>query len=242
MHLWRAPCIILDLHQRMIKADLEHLTGTKELILKEKSSSALPSREFEALVQYMSSNIKAVELILQEAASFRDANESDHLVQEATVVINNIDPFYFQIYQFNTLIRCLFDEDLDPIQELKTAHQTIDFYMEKDTDDICLYLDDVYQQCRVCCVCSIVLFFFCLIFIRFVPNKCRGITHRNQTQQHGSFKLQEGQKNRKSDVERKNDSNTTNLLYESYYKSIPERPRTKHSIIVQPYHRRSKWV
>ena len=71
--LWRVPCIILDLHQLMIKADLEHLTGTKELILKEKSSSALPSREFEALVQYMSSNIKAVELILQESASFRDA-------------------------------------------------------------------------------------------------------------------------------------------------------------------------
>jgi hypothetical protein len=99
MHLWRVPCIILDLRQRMIKADLEHLTGTKELILKEKPSSALPSREFEALVQYMSSNIKAVELILQEAASFRDANESDHLVtyrrQQSSLTTSTRSTFRF---------------------------------------------------------------------------------------------------------------------------------------------------
>jgi hypothetical protein len=133
----------------MLNTELEKAKKKEAKFRQLLSSYDIPSWESDTIFYYLSSYMKALELTLQEAANFRDPDESNYSLQEETVVINNIDSFYFPIYQCNTLLQNYFDEAFDEVETLKSAYQEIEFLKDPVKNDVCLYLDGVYQQCMV---------------------------------------------------------------------------------------------
>eukprot|EP00980_Cylindrotheca_fusiformis_P000521 scaffold130_cov89-Cylindrotheca_fusiformis.AAC.2 len=107
------------------------------------------SLETKTLHDFLSAYIKAVKMAREASLSLRDSNESEYLLQEETVTIDNMDNHLFQIYQTNTLIQRVFDDDFEKIEELQSTYQTIEYYKDRGTKDRCLYLDNIYQQCLV---------------------------------------------------------------------------------------------
>jgi len=104
--------------------------------------------EKQLLLKYIDAHLTAIELVIAEATAYRQSlNETEYQVQEEKFVINNVDKTYFNQYQCNTLIQRVFDNDFDTIEHFRSAYQQINYYRDPDTDDVCLYLDGVYQQC-----------------------------------------------------------------------------------------------
>ncbi|KAL3936125.1 MAG: hypothetical protein SGBAC_008493, partial [Bacillariaceae sp.] len=104
--------------------------------------------EKKLLMKYIDAYLTAVELVIAEAKELgQSLNETEYQVKEEKCVINNLDRIYFNQYQCNTLIQRVFDNDFDTIDHFRSAYQQINYYRDPDTDDVCLYLDGVYQQC-----------------------------------------------------------------------------------------------
>lgn len=103
------------------------------------------SMAFELLLNY----IAALRTALQTAEVTNQKRGSEHLVTEETVTIHNIDHLYFQMYQCSTMITKVERNEFIKIDDFRSAYQQINYYKDPQTDDRCLYLDNVYQQCIV---------------------------------------------------------------------------------------------
>eukprot|EP00957_Ditylum_brightwellii_P064135 4865591-Ditylum_brightwellii.AAC.1 len=102
------------------------------------------STSFEFLLNY----IAALETALQSVADHNSATAgSEYLVTEETVTIQNIDHLYFQLYQCSTMITKILKNEFLQIDNYESAYQQITYYKDPQTNDHCLYLDNVYQQC-----------------------------------------------------------------------------------------------
>jgi len=62
-------------------------------------------------------------------------------------LINNLDNLYFQIYQSSLMTKMKDEGVFEQIENVRSAYQQIDYYKDPATQDRCLYLDGVYQQC-----------------------------------------------------------------------------------------------
>lgn len=108
-------------------------------------------REVKLSYDFLSNYLKAVEVLLIENQDRRGGGDSYEL-QEERVLIDNMDNLYFQVYQSN-IMSALKDTNFTQIESVRSAYQKIDYYKDPLTNDRCLYLDGVYQQCvvSVCC-------------------------------------------------------------------------------------------
>ncbi|CAJ1931008.1 unnamed protein product [Cylindrotheca closterium] len=114
----------------------------------EEDDDLILSFEKELLLKYIDAHMTALEMTIAAAMADRQSlNETEYQVQEEKFVINNVDSIYFNQYQCNTLIQRVFDHDFDTIEHFRSAYQQINYYRDPETDDVCLYLDGVYQQC-----------------------------------------------------------------------------------------------
>lgn len=102
-------------------------------------------RTYEFLLSYLA----AVELGLKSMRAMHDPNESVYTVEEEKVLIANMDSIYFQAYQCNDMIVNITNGYYQHIESLKSAYQKIEYFLDPETKDRCLYLDGVYQQCIV---------------------------------------------------------------------------------------------
>jgi hypothetical protein len=84
-----------------------------------------------------------------KAGTMARGEESDFLVGEEHLVINHLDDEYHLIYQCMTLVQKFNDDEYDTIEVLQSAYQTIEYQKDPKTDDICFYLDNVFQMCWV---------------------------------------------------------------------------------------------
>jgi hypothetical protein len=109
----------------------------------------VPAKELKLIREFLSAYLMAIKMAVEYTAVNRETNESEYSVQEETVIINDLDSRLFQQYQCNTLIQRVFDGDFETIETLRSAYQRITYYKDPQNDDVCLYLDDVYQQCVV---------------------------------------------------------------------------------------------
>jgi hypothetical protein len=109
----------------------------------------VPADELKLIREFLSAYLTAMKMAVEKTAVYREDNESEYSVQEETVIINDLDSRLFQQYQCNTLIQRVFDGDFETIEIMRSAYQTITYYRDPKSDDVCLYLDGVYQQCVV---------------------------------------------------------------------------------------------
>jgi hypothetical protein len=90
-----------------------------------------------------------VEMVVEASDKLRGEDKSEYAVQEETITLENVDNHLFQLYQCNTMIQKVFDGEFERIETLQSTYQKIDYYKDPLTNDRCLYLDNVYQQCIV---------------------------------------------------------------------------------------------
>jgi hypothetical protein len=108
-------------------------------------NTASPS-EIKSLYNFILTYITSVEMVLEASVKLRGEDESEYAVQEETITFDNVDDHLFQIYQCNSM---LYTDEFEKIETLQSTYQKIDYYKDPLTNDRCLYLDDVYQQCIV---------------------------------------------------------------------------------------------
>jgi hypothetical protein len=124
---------------------LEEYLERRDMLSDAPDVHEIPEYEFYTIWEYIQSYITALDLLIHEGNKDRQG-ESDYITQEEMSIIDNIDKEYFQTYQCNTLY---YLENHDPLDFIQSSYQQVDFYFNNKTMDTCLYLDDVYQQCRV---------------------------------------------------------------------------------------------
>lgn len=105
--------------------------------------------EIKTLYKFLLAYIKSVEMVYEASIELRGADQSEFSLQEETITIDNVDNHMFQVYQCNTMIQKVFRNEFEKIETLQSTYQTIDYYKDPETNDRCLYLDNVYQQCIV---------------------------------------------------------------------------------------------
>lgn len=130
----------------------QHEVHHFKMFLNEISSwrkSDVPADELKLIREFLSAYLTAMKMAVEKTAVYREDNESEYSVQEETLIINDLDSRLFQQYQCNTLIQRVFDGDFETIETMRSAYQKITYYRDPETDDVCLYLDGVYQQCVV---------------------------------------------------------------------------------------------
>lgn len=103
------------------------------------------SISFEFLLCY----IAAVDTALRAADASNKQSSSEYIVTEEKVAIENMDHLYFQLYQCSTMITKILRNEFTAIDDFQSAYQQINYYKDPETNDRCLYLDSVYQQCIV---------------------------------------------------------------------------------------------
>lgn len=105
-------------------------------------------REVKRTYEFLCNYFIAVELLLIENQMRNGGADKLYQLQEERVLIDNLDNLYFQIYQSNTMT-FLKETNFTKIEAVRSAYQQIDYYKDPKTNDRCLYLDGVYQQCIV---------------------------------------------------------------------------------------------
>jgi hypothetical protein len=137
-----------------ISSEIERLkTVEEEMIEGMKSNESAMLHESEPLEQRISSQllasmISAYGILLKEAKKMI-VDQSTYELNEEKFYINCIDNFYFQTYQCDTLTLDVWQNAFDEIDSFRSAYQQIDYYRNPKTEDVCLFLDGVYQQCMV---------------------------------------------------------------------------------------------
>lgn len=106
-------------------------------------------QEVKRTYEFLCNYLDAVYSGLMAMKSMHAPNESVYTVEEETVLINNMDSIYFQTYQCNDMIVNIADGYFQHIESLRSAYQKIAYFLDPVTNDRCLYLDGVYQQCIV---------------------------------------------------------------------------------------------
>lgn len=106
-------------------------------------------QEVKRIYLFLCSYLDAVEVGLKAMRSVHAPDESTFMVEEEKVLINNMDSIYFQAYQCNDMIANITNGYYEHIESLRSAYQKIEYYLDPETKDRCLYLDGVYQQCIV---------------------------------------------------------------------------------------------
>lgn len=105
--------------------------------------------EIKSLYNFILAYITSVEMVVEASDKLRGEDKSEYAVQEETITLENVDNHLFQLYQCNTMIQKVFDGEFERIETLQSTYQKIDYYKDPLTNDRCLYLDNVYQQCIV---------------------------------------------------------------------------------------------
>jgi hypothetical protein len=110
---------------------------------------AIPSQELKVAKEYIFAYSAVIELIIETGQKCEDEIQCQYIVDEEKVAIENVDSQYFTTYQCDTLTGNVLDNEFDVLDHIQSAYQTIDYFQNKATDDVCLFLDGVYQQCMV---------------------------------------------------------------------------------------------
>jgi hypothetical protein len=141
----------------------------KDMLVQLSSSGfeEVPSDERRLMKDYLSAYAIALEMVVSFSTL---TNESKYIVHEEKKLIDNADMKMFQDYQCNhLLLRVLDNNEFEMVDELKSAYQEIDYYVDPDTGDNCLFLDDVPQQCMVSLRVSILGWFGSKFHFLFLP-------------------------------------------------------------------------
>ncbi|CAJ1931003.1 unnamed protein product [Cylindrotheca closterium] len=107
----------------------------------------LTPHEISISFEFLLSYIAALDTALKAADAMNQRTGSEYIVTEEKVAIENMDHLYFQLYQCSTMITKILNHEFNAIDELQSAYQQINYYKDPKTNDRCLYLDSVYQQC-----------------------------------------------------------------------------------------------
>jgi hypothetical protein len=118
-------------------------TGTNDLY------DGIAPEELKVAKAFISAYTTVLEIIVERSDTCPEGDECEYIVEEAMTTIDNTDSRYFTIYQCETLAHNLLEEDFGILESIKSAYQSISYYKDLKTDDICLYLDGVYQMCNV---------------------------------------------------------------------------------------------
>lgn len=141
----RIPTIRLQLHW------LDHFKN--ELLLPSKSS--LDKMEWDLLNEYCETLIVALSLALSDAEEDKfeenfdlDFDSKDeYMLPEDTHVIHLIDRFRDAIYQSETLVWAF--DHFKHLDTLQSQYQSIEYYKEPKTKDVCFFIDTIFQMCGV---------------------------------------------------------------------------------------------
>jgi hypothetical protein len=127
-----------------LQLDLQRLAASNDPVLLD----SVPPHELQMIHQYINALVIAMDVAIK-AGTMARGEESDFLVGEEHLVINHLDDEYHLIYQCMTLVQKFNDDEYDTIEVLQSAYQTIEYQKDPKTDDICFYLDNVFQMCWV---------------------------------------------------------------------------------------------
>lgn len=119
------------------------------------AKESLDKTEWNLLNEYYEAFTVALSLAVSdaEADEFDEIYDSDfdskdeYILPEDTHAIQKIDNFRDAIYQSETLI--LASQHFHHIDSLQSEYQSIEYYKEPKTKDVCFYIDSIFQMCGV---------------------------------------------------------------------------------------------
>lgn len=130
----------IDVQQEMFEMATEvRSTGT--------DLDKMSVHEIKMIHQYLDAMIKAMGVAVNAIDTVEE--ESKYLVQEERYVINHLDDEFHRIYQCMSLVAEYNDDAFNDLEIMKSAYQKIEFLQDPETEDICFYLDNVFQMCWV---------------------------------------------------------------------------------------------
>jgi hypothetical protein len=155
--VWRSETVPDDdaiFTLKTLQSDLDHAKETLDSWLKAPDDitttfDRMEDHEFASIFHFIDAYHFAVSLIIQTTQDLKSENRSEYLLSEERYVIDALDDDYFQTYQCNHLLQKAVDGSFDEVEYVVSNYQKIVYYRERETNDTCLYLDGVYQQCTV---------------------------------------------------------------------------------------------
>jgi hypothetical protein len=105
--------------------------------------------EIKTIYHLLDAKITAVTVAINAAEKERPEGESEHFIQEERYVIDNLDAERYLIYQCMTLVIMFQMDAFDSLEIKKSTYQTIEYKRDPKTNDICFFLDRVFQMCWV---------------------------------------------------------------------------------------------